>query len=158
MKYVVIALIAFGLVGAFVAYLAGHKAGAAEIQVKWDADRALIAQQSAAALAAVTAEKEKALADNATIEDQYLAAVADASRRIDALTASLRDYQNTAARSSPLPAAPGRSDPAATAAPDGGESLTRALAARLVECDDNEAQLSALIAEITPQLAAQERP
>jgi hypothetical protein len=132
---------------------AGYKAGSAAIQVKWDADKAVIEKTAEAAVAAATADKEKALADNEQIQTAYQTQLADANAAAAALAGRLHDYQvRAAAGGSSLPNTRGGLGPTPAAAPPSEGQLDGDLGNRLIECAANEAQLAALISEIKPQL------
>jgi len=150
-QYLLIAIVVVGLLGGWIGYEAGHKAGSAEIQIKWDADKTAIQKAADVALAAVTAQKEKALADNEAIQATYQSQLQSAQTTAGDLARRLRDYQN-AAHGGPMPPPTGGSGPVTSASIPSEGRLDSALAARLAECAGNEAQLSALIAEIKPQL------
>ena len=131
----------------------GYQAGSAAIQVKWDADKAQIQKAVDIALAAATAQKEKALADNETIQTTYQGQLAAAQSTAADLADRLRKLEaRIAAGSDHLPKADGGPGPVNPTPVPSQDGFNTALADRLLECAANEAQLSALIAEIKPQL------
>jgi hypothetical protein len=141
--------------GASTIYEAGRTAGRAEVKTLWDANRQDV-EQKVAQIQAENAEKLRALDDaNQETVDEYehkLATVTDSvasyANRLRAVEARLSAANN---RPDPVPTA---SEPATPPAPIalGAGQFEQLLGARLAECDVNEAQLKALIVEVTPQL------
>jgi hypothetical protein len=131
----------------------GYKAGSAAIQVEWDQDKAQIQKAADIALAAVTADKEKALADNASIQATYQSQLAAADASAADLVRRLHDYQTRAAANpGSVPKGNSRPGPAPAAPIPSASSLDAAIGDAAVECAANEAQLRALQSELKSQL------
>jgi hypothetical protein len=137
-----------GLYGAHV----GHKAGAAEVQVLWDADKASIAKTAADALAAEQAKTIAALNANQGIINDYDAKLSAAGASNSDLALRLRHALGAPASCSSVPEAPGVPGTAPAGSPSGAGSVADAVAAAITESELNAAQLDALIAQIKPQL------
>lgn len=139
--------------GARAIYSAGDKAGSNRVLVAWDADRAKIQAVTDAAIAILTAEREKALADNDQIHQDYERQLMASSADNASLARRLQNAIAAAATGSgSLPQAGDQSRPPT---PGEGPSLQRlaSLTANLAtECADNRAQLNALISEVQRQL------
>jgi hypothetical protein len=135
------------------AYDAGDKAGAARVQVLWDADKASIQQVTAAALAKVNADKDAALQANEVIENELQAQLSAANASAGELAQRLRNAQSSlAANRSQLPKAGGGSNAAAATSDPGLGPIDDAIAGALAECAANRARQVALIGELKPQL------
>jgi len=150
---VAILLIVGGWYGYHAAYKAGAGAGAAHIQVLWDADKAQIQAVTDKALAEANAAHDQAVTNNEAITDAYEAQLTSADALSDDLAHRLRDAEARAAANrgavSKAGSGPGVVGPAP---PSGPGQLERSLAAALTECRANSDQLAALIAELRPQL------
>lgn len=146
------------IAGAFLVIACGtyihHKgviAGRAQIQATFDA----YVSASDAVVAQQRADNEQKLKDAETTNAQALALLS--TQRDNAVTygrsiaGKLRDYY-AQANSSPVPKA--GDQPGTDAAPKtpSDTGLTEAVGAVITECFDNEAQLTALQAELAPQL------
>jgi hypothetical protein len=154
-------LAGLGFWGYRTVYDAGLTAGRAEIQAKWDADR-IAADQKLATIEADNAEKLRQADElNQETVDEYehkLATVADSvssyASRLHAVEAKLA----AAGAGSPVPQAANQPATPPTPLAIGPGQIESAIGARLAECDVNEAQLSALITEIKPQIAVAPEP
>jgi hypothetical protein len=131
----------------------GYKAGSAAIQAQWDQDKAQIQKAADSALAAVTADKEKALADNAQIQASYQQQIQDANAAAATFAQRLRNYQTRAA-ANPGPVPKNNSGPGPASAPpiQSAAGIDAAIGDAAAECAANEAQLSALQSELKSQL------
>jgi hypothetical protein len=148
------ALIGFGAFGYRAIYDAGLTAGRAEIQAKWDADRLETQKLADAAEAKNAADLAATLKlDQETIDGFKAEAAAAAAHAAD-YARRLHDAENRLrAGGSSLPQ--GRGQPGVAQPPQAPSQgrFDAAVGARLAECDANEAQLSALQAELLPQIA-----
>ena len=129
-----------------------HKAGAAEVQVLWDADKASVAKTAAAALAAEQAKTIAALNANQGIIHDYDAKLSAATASNSDLALRLRHALGATASCSSVPETPGVPGTAPASTPSGAGSVADALAAAITESELNAAQLDALIDQIKPQL------
>jgi len=156
------AVAALGAWGYRAIYDAGLTAGRAEIQTKWDADKIATQKLADAAQASNALKLEAAAKFNQETIDAF-------DQKLTTALADAHDYAvrlynaetHLAAGSHPVPGPAGVAGAPAAAAPSGQGSvgigpepsgLDSTLGARLTECDANESQLSALQAEIVPQL------
>ncbi len=138
-------------------YDAGRTAGLAEEKVLWDTDRRKQDQLVAAAIAANAAQLQAEAQRNQEKADDYEARISNltavAADYADRLRVAAKGRATTDGGAVPQAASQPTVAPAA-AAPGEGQAggLLGAVGDRLAECDINEAQLTALQAEIAPQL------
>jgi hypothetical protein len=158
-KFIVIGVLIVGLaLGGYLlyrsAYNSGQTAGKAEVQTLWDADRSKIQAVTDAAIAKATQEKEAAIAANEGIQND-LQAQLDSMHGLNASLAERlrRANANPTAHSSPLPQAAGNQKPVAAPVDDSVGRLNQLLADALTECRTNWVNYSALIKEVSPQVA-----
>jgi hypothetical protein len=127
-------------------------AGQHSIQVKWDVDKAAIAQLSADTAAA----NAKKLADTVDANQGVIHGLQDTLTTLQSSNATLAERLRLATRPTagggavpPLPSHPGPTD---TPANPGLGPIDDAIAAALTECANTRASYEALIAEVKPQL------
>ena len=130
----------------------GHKAGAAEVQVLWDADKASVAKTAADALAAEQAKTIAALNANEGIINVYDAKLSAAAAANGDLSDRLRRALSATASCCPLQPPSDQPGTAPAGSPSGTGSVADAVAAAITESELNAAQLDALIAQIKAQM------
>jgi hypothetical protein len=152
----VILIAVLGLVGwgLKASYDSGETSGKAQVQTAWDTDKAKIQAVTDAAIAKATKDKETAIATNEGVINELQAQLSTASASANTYASQLRDTRTRLAASlSALSQA--RNNPVTSAAPaaPGVGQLDAATGAALSECYAVRASYSALIKELSPQLA-----
>jgi hypothetical protein len=135
-------------------YAAGDKNGANRVQVAWDQDKADIARVTTSAIAQATAQRDMALQANEAIHNDYQTQLLAARDLSQQLSQRLRDATDRlATRGGALSKASGGQSATATSAESAAEAgIYERLAAYDAACQNDAAQLNALIAELKPQL------
>jgi hypothetical protein len=135
-------------------YTQGDAAGSSRVQLEWDRNIEEIQRMTAKAIADATAERDKALAANEGISNDYQAQLSAAHANAAVFAQRLRDYQARATTDSgAVPKAGSGQGAAATSAKSAQEAgIYERLADYDASCQADAAQLNALIAELKPQL------
>jgi len=150
--YALIAVLVLMVIEGVLVGVNEHRAGAAEVQVQWDADMAKITAEAVKAKADADAEVQAALTANQGIRDDDNAKIAAINAANSGLALGLRRASCPAAGSGSLPKASGQPGSAPAGEASGAGPVDDAIAAAITECRINSAQLDALSAEIKPQL------
>lgn len=156
MSYAKVALFLLLLAGGYWAYDhaydSGMKAGEATIQTAWDADKEAIQKTADAAVAQATKERDDALQSNEVIESDYQTKLLSANASASDFASRLRNaYASLAARRSAVPKSSGGQAAPQASGSSSDERLTSLLANAAAECLQNDDQLDALAAEVSPQ-------
>jgi hypothetical protein len=154
LKFAVVGLIVIAIGLAVWEY--GHKryeAGVATVTAEWNLDKEKIATTTAIAIANANRKTAEAEATNRRLHDVYQAKLIAADAGTSELARRLRLAEaRAAANRGTVPAVhSGQGSSPTSQAPSNG-LLNGAIAAALDECKANDAQLNALIGEVSPQV------
>jgi hypothetical protein len=147
-----LALIAGGYWAYNHAYDSGVKDGKATVQIAWDADKEAIQKTAAAAVAQATKERDDALQSNEVIESDYQTKLLSANASASDFASRLRNaYASLATNRGAVPKSGGGQASPQASGSSGDDRLTGLLANAAAECLQNDDQLDALAAEVSPQ-------
>jgi hypothetical protein len=136
-------------------YDAGKKAGSDAVQRLWDQDKAQLQALTAAAVAKATQERDAALQTNAEVSNAYQQKLDVAAADSAQFSSRLRNAEARLLSLSSMPTSGSGSqttDPGSPSSAGQLGQLVTLITGLRTECKANSDQLTALIAEITPQV------